>query len=253
MNSPATLSEKNIWNQVKRLTWRVIKNPVLSTLQSWKWTIEQWREFAKQRYLAAHLFVPLLEMWKMLADASWLDDIAQSLVANLHDEKGIREWKIVPELSHETWRVDFYKALWVDEDSLENAEPNVWSKNYQWALEKLIKERNLHRILWAVLFLEWSIPPEFLSIKKWRDSTFPDIFVYSKSDTPEQIEYKRRARIYIDDHITHDAQSHYPDLLRAVLRSVRDNQGVADIFEWMEIVAKVRGDFYREMEKEFRL
>ncbi len=52
---------EQIHSRLREITERMIDNPVLEAVESGNLTQDEWREFAKQRYLAARHFEELLK------------------------------------------------------------------------------------------------------------------------------------------------------------------------------------------------
>lgn len=152
----------------------------------------------------------------------------------------------VPELSHGTWRKDFYAALGVDDAMLKTVFAKEETCEYSEVLRGLIRENDPVVMAGALMVLEGTIPREFARIKRGRDISFPDIFLDQTGDSEEMRKRKVRARLYIDDHIVHDAQSHYPDLLRVMEKYAASSEGRCRIEKGAVAIAEAKKRFYSQ-------
>lgn len=241
--------EQLLRSRLKETTERMIANPVLDAIENGELTQNEWREFAKQRYLAALHFEELLEAGIKKAQEMQDQKLAEVLAENLRDEQGVDEQGQPKEDgSHEKWRQDFYNALGLDGHALSTAEPLEGTKKYDETLKKLIDSADGLTVAGALLMQEYSIVREFIRIQKGRDRAFPAQFEYSDTDTDEQCRQKEAARLYIDDHIKHDAGSHYPDLLHAISKYSAD-ESLAKIKNGMDVINEAKQEFYKSLEQ----
>lgn len=223
----------------------MIDNPVLEKMESGQLSPENWTIWACQRYHAAHRFIPLLEAGKQWAEQRSMDHLTWALQDNLDDENGINN----PQLgSHEKWRQDFYTALGVTQEQLNDSVLLPWTIEYRETLQYL-EQWDLHELIGALLYLEFSIPHEFRRIQKGRDLTFPEEFVIQRGDWKQKRKKKWLARLYIDHHITHDADSHFPDLMKSI-EPLLQNDGEWQMIEWIRIIARAKTQFYACLERE---
>ena len=234
-----------IQHHLKDITKQMIDNPILAMIEVGIFTVEEWRAFAVQRYLAACYFEELLKAGIKKAKMCGEIEIMTALAANLRDEEGIDEkGNFLPTGSHEKWRQDFYNALGLDNQLLAAAVPLVETVEYSAALKDLIDNQELFVIVGAILLLEYSIPEEFKRLQIGRDKVFPDQFVLQSSDSIEDRKRKGHARLYIDHHILHDANSHYPDLEQAIVKSIKNSESLEQILAGMEIIKSAKQKFY---------
>lgn len=184
--------------------------PALDAIAEGKLTRERWKQFSVERYAAASDFVELLKIGIKTATERGDTDLARTLQANLNDELGIdAEGVQHVEANHETWRKNFYRAIGVQDAALEEhkAHTEAWllgTRRYHEAVKILIAEGNALAIAGALFALEATIPTEFQKILAGCDSQFPNL-------TDDE-------RLYLDNHIKHDAASHYPDLQKALAK-----------------------------------
>ncbi len=209
------------------------ENRFLDRLEVGEVTTEVWREFAVQRYAAAMPFEGLLEACKVKAEEMGDEKLTQVLLDNLRDEAGVDEaGQVVPELAHSTWRQNFYQGLGLSEVSLATIDETGGTRSYREALEELIETGDMLQLAGAILVLEGSIPREFLRLKRGRDVVFPGL--------------SAEARLYLDDHILHDAKSHYPDLLGALEKYAKMIVGQKKITEGVRVIAEAKKKFYQD-------
>ncbi len=236
---------------VTEATKEFVNNEVLDALKNGEFSSEQWQIFAEQRYLAALSFEKLLEAGISEAKRIGDKDLEKTLQSNLNDELGIdQNGERVPEKAHETWRKDFYEALGVSEKDLKKAESFDGTKSYSKILEELIRNGDSLEIAGALLMLEGSIPVEFHKIQEGRDRSFSDAFVEKPNDSEQVKERKAKARLYIDDHIAHDASSHYPDLIRTLEKYVFDPEAFERIKQGVEKIKTGKQNFYKGLQKD---
>ena len=229
---------EEIRRHLAELTKDIVDNPLLNKIEKGTLTKEQWQEFAKQRYLAAVHFEQLLEVGI---------ERAQALIHNLQDERGISEnGNPLPTGPHEKWRQDFYTALGLDKDTLAELEENESTQHYSQKLQQLIAEGDVLKLAGAILFQEYSIPEEFKKLKVGRDLIFPQEFIIQASDTAEQRRQKGYARLYIDHHITHDANQHYPELERALEKYGEEPEKLKKILDGIKVLAEARKNFFKQ-------
>ena len=72
--------------------------------------------------------------------------------------------------------------------------------------------------------IEGTTPYVYTQLKIARDRVFAESFHADTEDT-------ERARIYIDEHIVHDAQEHYPDMLKALRPYERQSEGYQEVLQ----------------------
>ena len=236
--------------KLKEGTETLISNPFLEKLKRGELTVEQWHTFAKQRYFSAQTFEDLLEAGIAAAQNGGHHFIAEELMSNLLDEKGLNAQGEALKLgSHESWRQDFYLALSIDQRALENIQPLPGSQNYLDVVEELIRTGDVFMIVGAILMKEYSIPYEFESLKAGRDLTFPERFVFAPEDSLEQRQAKSRARRYINHHINHDRHSHYPKLERELFRFLDQPDALAKIIDGIDLMGRSTLEFYKSLEQ----
>lgn len=241
---------EQLHSRLREITERMIDNPVLDAVERGELTPDQWREFAKQRYLAALRFEELLEAGIRKAQEIQDQELVEALASNLRDEKGLNSQGQPLQIGpHEKWRQDFYNALGLDGHALASAAPLSGTQEYDATLRRLIDTEDALTVAGALLIQEYSIPKEFERIKIGRNLTFPDQFVATENDTPEQRRQKQAARLYIDHHIAHDEHSHYPDLERAISKYAGDQENLAKIMNGMGIISEAKQKFYKSLEQ----
>jgi len=228
-------------------TLQIVDTPLLTVIERGELPRNIWRLFAEQRYLASRNFELLLEAGVKKSRTEGYEQLAEALEGNLADERGVDEQgNKHPFGSHEQWRRDYYNALGITNDMLSRAQLRDGTKHYDDTLQQLIEE-DAFAISGGLLLLELSIPKEFERIRKGRDTTFRDEFVILSSDDQEQRARKKKASRYINDHIAHDAASHYPDLENAVITYAREPLQVAHVIQGIQRIADAKEVFYRKL------
>jgi len=225
------------------------KNNFLAKLETGKLTLTEWRGFAAQRYVVALPFEDLLKGCKESAESCGDLQLANVIAANLQDEMGIdAEGHYDPELSHGTWRKDFYAAISIEESQLVSAPVEAGTEFYKKALHRLVEHGDPVIMAGALLVLEGTIPREFARIKRGRDISFTEVFVDKDDDSEETRKKKAKARLYIDDHIIHDAKAHYPDLLDALSKYAMTAEGRNRIEQGAVTITEAKKRFYDQWE-----
>lgn len=223
----------------------IINNPVLDRLEAGTATETAWRTFAVQRYLAAAPFEDLLKSGIAKAADQNANDLRQVLENNLNDELGrLPTGEIDSELAHSTWRKDFYETLGVSATDLATSAPTAGTTGYLAVMDELLAS-NVLKIAGALLTLEFTIPGEFQRIQNGRNKTFPERFLENKDDTSETAAHKARARLYIDDHISHDAKAHFPDLLDSIEKLITAPENFSLVKEGITAITKAKQTFYQ--------
>ena len=228
-------------------TLQIVDTPLLTVIERGELPRNIWRLFAEQRYLASRNFEALLEAGVKKSRACGYEQLAKALEENLADERGVDEHGDKrPFGSHEQWRRDYYNALGINNEMLARTQPREGTKHYDDTLLGLT-EKDALVISGGLLLLELSIPKEFEKIRKGRDTTFREEFVILSSDDQEQRARKKKASRYINDHIAHDAASHYPDLENAVITYAREPLHVAHVIQGIQRIADAKEVFYRKL------
>lgn len=189
----------------------------------------QYMQREHQKSFAKAYFVPLLEKVFHFCDSQWHTQMAQAMLYNIKDETGKwiasesghlydqdsyiypegkpwEEYKLEP---HEKRRE--YEYQWLAREYLklckgkvmELGSKNIWIEIFNMVTRELLStntEQSNYECIGVVMFLEKFIPHEFTYMQKARDRLFPWL--------------TNKERHYIDDHILHDAEFHYEDILK---------------------------------------
>lgn len=199
---------------------------ILGAIESGEIGREGLQRFLIQQIVATSAFLSLFE--KLVAQNKF-PELQAAAASNLRDETGMdEEGNYHAELSHSTWRKDFYKQIGIVETQISQTPPTPGTKAYFDDIAALVAEGDTGKIAGALLFFEGTIPRQFNSFKRGRDTLFREECVDIEGDDATTLETKRKARIYLDDHIVHDAQSHFPDLLNALTVAVQSSPEVLE-------------------------
>lgn len=164
----------------------------------------QFRLFAGQRYLASQPFEELLVAGIKAAKREGDAALVLALQQNLDDERGLStNGNFVGQgQSHEVWRQDFYGAIGLSYEELKTINPLAGTQAFIDKAKELITSGDSLKIGGGLLVLEGTIPLEFRRLQKGRDILFPNL--------------SPKAKLYLDDHIYHDAEWHYPAMVSAL-------------------------------------
>jgi hypothetical protein len=182
----------------------VLQHSILTMLRAGALSSEQVKKYCEYRYTAVTGFESLLEAAYNKAVAEGKSSVAQELLYNLRDERGLERvcGEPIKGAAHKDWRADFLAALGIENN-----------KTPQYNIYKFSEEDNLATLCGMLLAAEFTIPPENKIVLAALEVAFPDIFrVSGQEATAEQ----QKALRYLVDHIKHDGQSHFPDLRKAI-------------------------------------
>ena len=150
--------------------------------------------------------------------------VSYELQKNLDDEKWVVDGIIQEDKAHLSWRKDFLKELWI----LENIKDHT--KDYY-----DFYHLDYFQFLGGIIFIEFIIPLEFSFIKR--------------NLIKNNIPLSQRGMFYLNDHISHDAINHLPDLLYAVNKDVNNQKDIDNIIKWIEIGYESKKQFYANLNK----
>jgi len=231
----------------------VKSNQVIRRLSRKGLSREQYLLFAAQRGSIATNFNSLLDRGVELAKQIGDSKLEDALQSNLNDELGYNsEGRINPDLAHKKWKIDYLAALGIAADH-PNFKPLKATKSHVDTFLALEEGGNVFNIAGALLYSENIIPVEYRAATNSRDYLFPEIFCITDRDSDVQVLNKEKARRYMDDHILHDAQSHFPDLLRALETYESDVDVFQDIKKGVDLVDCARKKFYHCLEQAFAM
>ncbi len=235
--------------RLNAMTTTLAAHPVLAMVASDKLTQDEWRDFAVERYLSAIIFEPLLGSALTAARKANDTPLTVALNDNQNDELGIDIDGVVDQsLSHVVWRKNFYDALGVD-DALLNAHigsPAV--KAYMDVIRSVMMTGEYLVMAGSMLALERFFPVEFRAMQQGRDLVFADIFADQSNDTAEEKAWRAQARLYLDDHIEHDADTHFPDLLTAIQPHLDSEADMERILSGIAAIEQAKLAFYDKLE-----
>lgn len=236
--------ESNLNNIVEAATKEFEESKILQLIQSGMFSREQWKIFAIQRYIASLSFETSLRIAVGKAKESTDKELFLVFEMNLHDELGIDENGIQhKERMHETWRKDFYKAMEITEEELARAIPSLKTMHYQEMFQEFV-QKDILTLTGAFLFLEYSLPREFEYLQAGRDKSWRENFVEDSTDPVHVKVEKARARIFLDDHISHDRTQHYPALLHALHKYLSCASCFERIVDGIQKIKEAKKVFY---------
>lgn len=217
---------------------------LLGTIESGAISREGLKNFLIQQIVATKSFLSLFEI---LVAQRQFPELQAAAASNFRDETGMDvDGNYHAELAHSTWRKNFYQQIGIAEEQIDRAEPTPGTKAYFDAIAELVSEGDIGKVAGALLFFEGVIPRQFNSFKKGRDTLFRTECVDADDDTAVQRETKQAARLYLDDHIVHDAQCHFPDLLNALSIATQSSEEFLEKVKLGIAAAKIaRKKFYQ--------
>ncbi len=220
---------------------------ILDSIESGEIGREGLKSFFIQQIVATRSFLSLFEI---LVEQKQFPELQAAAASNLRDETGMDvEGNYHVELAHSTWRKNFYQHIGIAEERIDHAASTPGTKAYFDAIAELVSEGDIGKVAGALLFFEGIIPRQFNSFKKGRDTLFREECVDTDGDDAVQREAKQKARLYLDDHIVHDAQCHFPDLLNALVIATQSSETMLEKVKLGIALAKdARKKFYQGQE-----
>ncbi len=177
-------------------------------------TIFLFRAFAKTRHHTVDSFLPLLKVVHTQVGAKQMTRATKAIAKNIADEIGIVDGIRDGAQAHRTWRDWYLEGI-----GARHARGYMDIGNaYNHAMDVFIEKGTLDQQMGALLFLEASIPIEFSFILQKVESLFS---------------LRERSRKDLVDHISHDAEEHYPELLALLPAFSRKEvfQGINGIYD----------------------
>lgn len=184
-----------------------LQHPLMIALDRAWLEPQQLKALCAARFTAVSKFEALLERARDLAIRQGMNELGAELHMNLCDERGIG--RAFGQGAHKEWRKDFLDALHIRHEGGRSV-PQLYN---------FTANDSLAILCGMILAAEYTIPPEDKRILKSLRLRFPDIFTPADKALPATPEQERATR-YLYDHIHHDAESHFPDLMRAMNRTV---------------------------------
>lgn len=221
-----------------------MRHPFLRTLARGGHPIGFWHDFVAERFLAAGLFVRLLETGIHKANAAGYHHLAKVLQQNLADELGLVDGSLHVDRAHSTWRNDMADALGIKPPTTSRGP----AARYTTRLEQLLDAPAL-TIAGAIYYLEATIPIEFHRILVGLETDLPELFRLDASDTPDERMQKEKVRLYLNDHKLHDASDHAPKLEAALATFMRKRNTTAEIARGFDVMHKTKQDYLTELEE----
>ena len=223
----------------------VVRNdPVVLALMRKQLDARQYKLYAAQRASVANNFVRLVVRAAQAARAMGDVELAEALEANADDELGRGFDGVVrAERNHRNWKLAYLRALGIDADA-----PGFpllpGTRAHAEAFLELEATAGVLRMAGALLSLENIIPLEYRAAIQSRDHLFPHLFCIAPEDGTETRRRKEAARQYLDDHVAHDANEHFPQLLHALEKYQADAAAMEEIRAGIDFVNRHRRRFY---------
>ncbi|HEX7643214.1 MAG TPA: iron-containing redox enzyme family protein [Burkholderiaceae bacterium] len=223
----------------------VVRNdPVVLALMRKQVNARQYRLYAAQRAAVANNFVRLVLKTADAARSRGDADLAAALDANADDELGRGSDGVArAEHNHRNWKLAYLNALGIDTEAPDFPLLDE-TRAHADAFLELEAEAGMLRMAGALLSLENIIPLEYRAAIQSRDHLFPQLFCITPEDGEEARLGKAAARRYLDDHVVHDANEHFPQLLHALEKYQDDPAAMEEIKSGIDFVNRHRKSFY---------
>lgn len=244
----------SIKTALTQATLELKASPLLVRLRAADLSRDQFRIVLAQKFFLAKNFDAFISSVLSKAKVAGANDLAHALEKNLRDERGYGpDGRIHSELAHRTWRDTFYKSLGLTPARLKNIAPLPGTHWHADVMNRLQDRASTFVQAGAFLMLERFIPLEYRAFQKSRDTLFPELFVINPLDLEAVKNKKVLACQYVDDHITHDAQEHFPELLKALAPYESDEVKLKEILLGVDLIVQARRRFYAGLEQVFTL
>lgn len=234
-------------------------------------TPDEYMAFIHQKGYTKAYFVEFLKIIEQYCEANNKKVLLTNIRWNLQDETGIRypdvpspEFQNIPWgekiadhlpntdesyrlMAHSQWRVDMkngYEREYQNYVKDNHQKPydyknpySEWEVRNDWTLifnmltEEMLAKRDPLEILWAMMFLEPSIPVELQNMVIARDKLFPNM------------DWKEK--VYEDDHIFHDIEHHTEWLIEGINDAHFTPEEEQRIKDGMYKMFVTRGIFYK--------
>lgn len=220
---------------------------------------KDYMEREHQKSFAKAYFVPLLNKVLEFCHKKWYIDMAQAMAYNIKDETGqwpewewlevyqdeihyispkYLEWEEYKWEAHEkrreyeyNWLIREYKKVWNLEEVTKQWR-NIGIQLFNiitWDLLSTDDDKSWYEAIGAIMFLEKFIPHEFKFMQIARDKLFPWL--------------NKKEKHYIDDHIIHDEEFHYQDIIKWLNHMNLNEEekasivnGIHKIYMWREFM-----------------
>jgi Iron-containing redox enzyme len=230
----------------------VRSDPVVLALLRKELNQQQYKLYAAQRAYVATNFIRLVDKAARLARELGDAELAGALQSNLNDEIGLApDGKRHDALDHRLWKGNYLRAIDLQPDVQDFPLLDATREHMQAFLD-MEASGTVFSISGAILSLENIIPLEYRAAVSSRDHLFPEIFCMTADDCGEARTKKELARRYLDDHIAHDAQHHFPELLKALVKYESDPAAMAEMQAGINMVGAYRKRFYQGLSLAFQ-
>jgi pyrroloquinoline quinone (PQQ) biosynthesis protein C len=205
--------------------------------------------WVKERSMLSSNFVSLLKQCLPLLRGAGHEFLYNALEVNLYDEIGLIDGVLQPQQSHAFLKTKYLEALGIDYHSIHVTQLLASTQYHSHQLLDLEASGDTFKICGSLLMMENFIPHEYRAAQASRNYLFPELFVIDEHDSAEVREEKRACSRYIDDHITHDAHDHFPQLLSALEPFYAEEKYRTDIQSGIDLIYDCRQFFYNEFDK----
>lgn len=226
----------------------------LQRMQAGQATHRDWLNWGMQRYQAASQFSPLIKAGLQKASLAGLLRTAEELRQNLCEEEGIdsRTGETLPIVSHEDWRVEFYKALGLEPQDLKR-QILPSTTEYKTTIEGIISQAWVWEHAGALMAAERAICNEMKMIDHGLINT------WCLSDRFNILNDKQPSRRYVTHHAGPYAERQFSDLRDAIVddlfamfkNSDARERAIRKIMSGMRQIAQAREKFYDGLEIDF--
>lgn len=233
----------------------VNNSPFLARLESGTAPQKLWDLWGTQRYHASHGFLPFLEGALEKTQRAGLHRTAEEIRHNICDERGVSKKDGTTPLksgAHEDWRIDFYDALGITQDRLQQTRHTTLAGTRAQKVFEMVSLQgpdNVWQHVGALFAVEVYVPVELKRIQTGLRNT-PHLQERFDPSTPEG----RKNSLYVDHHVVHDAEDHAPRLYEAIVRDCIEH-GTTDnelaLFSYgFDSMAECRYMFLSHLEQE---
>lgn len=208
----------------------VLNHPLMHIMKRKLLGHEQMLVFCELRYSVSPRFEKILaHAIEKAKGQEGKQAIAHELQMNLDDERG--EGRATGMGAHGQWRDDFSGGLRF-EVKVGKDTPQIYEYDEKDTLPTLVG---------MLLGAERAIPPEYERVLGALRQAMPGV-VTDENDQGD--EAAKKTSLYLRDHISHDAEHHFPEMLKAVLESFTQEQEIDDVIKGIKRFCDERSRLY---------
>ena len=190
----------------------IFGNQFFTSIKTEEISEKQWRIFFLQKYGSVGYFLDFLKNGSTLA-LPYSKLLSKVFLQNYNDETGFVNGMLLPEYSHETWRMGALTEFGIQNSDLANVVQLNSTKRHGEMIVHICKEKDFLEYAGMLLFLEIFVVWEMRALIDVFERTMPNHF--SKGGYDETL-YPLNTHEYWYSHRTHDVE-HFKQIKNGLL------------------------------------